>query len=191
MRIILYIAFIVAACKWGDWKNWKKYYPTYLFWIGGDFFYNALLHNHRPWYFTKGIIGENFLHGHLIICIFIMLFSYTSTLLIYLGRFPEQRMKQCFWILLWVFIFSSIEFVSHTYFHLIVYQYGWNIYWSMLFNLVMFTVLKIHFNKPWLAWIISILFLIFLANIFNIPRESFEWRFFLIFKKANSKWYLS
>jgi hypothetical protein len=83
-------------------------------------------------------------------------------------------MKQCFWILLWVFIFSSIEFVSHTYFHWIVYQYGWNIYWSMLFNLVMFTVLKIHFNKPWLAWIISILFLIFLANIFNIPRESFE-----------------
>jgi hypothetical protein len=59
MRIILYLAFIVAAYKWGDWKNWNKHYPIYLFWIGGDFFNNSLLHNHRPWYFSKGLIYFN------------------------------------------------------------------------------------------------------------------------------------
>jgi hypothetical protein len=174
MRIILYLAFIIAAYLWGDWKNWRKYYPTFLFWIGGDFFYNALLHNHRLWYFSKGIIGDKILHGHLIVCFFIMLFSYTSTLLIYLGRFPKQKVNQCFWFLMWVFIFSFIEFVTHRYFHSIKYQYGWNIYWSILFNFVMFTVLKIHYSKPLLAWIISIIFLIFLSNEFNLPRESFE-----------------
>ncbi|WP_354670028.1 CBO0543 family protein [Paenibacillus sp. BSR1-1] len=173
MRIILYSAFIFAAYKWGDWKNWRKYYPTFLFWIGGDFFYNALLRNHRFWNFTKGIIGDDILHGHLIISLFVMFFSYTSTLLIYLGRFPHQRLKQLFWILLWVLIYTFIE-ISSNKLNSIEYHYGWNIYWSLLFNIIMFTVLKIHVSKPWLAWIISILFLIFLSNIFNLPRESFD-----------------
>jgi hypothetical protein len=174
MRIFLYLAFVFAGYIWGDWKNWRRYYPTYLFLIGGNLFYNALLHNQRLWYYRKGIIGNQILNGHLTIAFFIMVFVFPSTILIYLGNFPKQRSKQFFWILLWIFIYTLIEFISNKYLHWIEYNQGWNIYWSILFNLVMFTVLKFHYSKPWLAWIISVLFFIFLYNIFNIPKESFN-----------------
>lgn len=38
-RIILVLVFVIIAWKWGDWKNWKLYYPTILFMILGDFVY--------------------------------------------------------------------------------------------------------------------------------------------------------
>jgi hypothetical protein len=174
MHIFLNFIFLLSGIKWGDWKNWRKYYSTYLFFVGGDLFYNALLHDYRLWNYKENIIGKNLLYGHLIINLLIMVFTYSSTLLIYLGNFPKQRLKQVCWIVLWVFIYSLVEYINSKYLNLIEYHHGWNILWSILFNILMFTVLKIHVNNPLLAWIISILFFIFLYTVLNIPREVFK-----------------
>jgi hypothetical protein len=170
MHFLFNILFVGAAIKWGDWKNWRLYYPTWLFFIGGDLFKNALLRNHRLWSYQETTTwGSKILIGHMAIDILIMLLAYPSTLLIYLGRFPTGRLKQIGWILLWVVIYSLIEFINLKYLHLIEHHRGWNMFWSILFNIVMFTTLKIHVTKPLLAWSISILFLIFLMQIMKVP----------------------
>lgn len=174
MHLLLNSLFLLAAVKWGDWKNWRTYYPTWLFFIGGDLFKNALLHDHRFWSYKESIFGNRILFGHLIIDILIMTIAYSSTLLIYLGRFPAQRLKQIFWIILWVSLYCLIEFINLRYLNLIEHHNGWNMYWSILFNLVMFPALKIHVEKPLIAWLISILFLSFLLKVFEVPSWVFK-----------------
>lgn len=174
MHIILNLIFLLAAVKWGDWRNWQKYYPTFLFFIGGDLFYNAVLHKHRLWSYQETIFAEDLLYGHLVINLIIMAIAYSSTLLIFLGNYPKSKLKQVLWILLWIFIYCLIEWVNNKYLHLIEYHNGWNTLLSILFNFVMFPVLRIHMNKPWLAWIISILFFIFLYNILDISADIFR-----------------
>lgn len=46
---VLYASvWIFAMWKWGDWKNWQKYYPTILLFIIGDFIYLYLLSDLYP-----------------------------------------------------------------------------------------------------------------------------------------------
>lgn len=35
---LLACLFILVCYKWGDWRNWKTYYPTILFLIAGTLF---------------------------------------------------------------------------------------------------------------------------------------------------------
>ncbi|MDQ1143914.1 hypothetical protein QE429_000741 [Bacillus sp. SORGH_AS 510] len=174
MHFIFNLLFLGAAIKWGDWKNWRTYYPTWLFFIGGDLFKNALLHDYRFWSYKESIFGSRILFGHLIIDFLIMTCAYSSTLLIYLGKFPTQRMKQIGWILFWISLYSLIELINLKYLNLIEHHNGWNMYWSVLFNIVMFTVLKIHVEKPLIAWILSIVFLSFLLHKFDVPAWVFK-----------------
>jgi hypothetical protein len=169
MHFLLNFLFLVAAFKWGDWKNWRNYYPTWLFFIGGDLFNNAVLHDYRLWSYKETIFGSNILYGHLIIDLLILTIAYSSTLLIYLGNFPSTRVKQIGWYLLWVAIYSLIEFINFEYLQLIDHHNGWNMPWSILFNLVMFIVLKIHVKQPLIAWFISLVFLIILVLTFDVP----------------------
>lgn len=173
MHFIFNFLFLLAALKWGDWRNWKLYYPTYLFFIGGDLFKNALLDDYRLWSYQETIFATNILFGHYVINFLIMLVAYSSTILIYLGNFPKQRYKQILWLLFWVALYSLIEFINLKYLHLFEHHYGWSMHWSILFNLVMFTVLKIHVKKPLLAWGISIVFFIIIFQAFHIPKEVF------------------
>lgn len=49
---LLTIIVLAITWKWGDWKHWKKYYPTILFWALGNFIY-LYLTSHKPlWEFT-------------------------------------------------------------------------------------------------------------------------------------------
>lgn len=172
MHFFFNLLFVIAAIKWGDWKNWREYYPTYLFFIGGDFFKNAVLHDYKLWSYKETIFGSNILYGHLLIDIMIIVLVYSSTLLIYLGNFPRNRIKQFLWIMVWVFLYSLIEFINLNYLNLIEHHHRWNIAWSILFNIVMFTVLRIHVNRPLLAWMISILFFALLWILLEVPKET-------------------
>ncbi|WHX64536.1 CBO0543 family protein [Peribacillus frigoritolerans] len=100
--------------------------------------------------------GVHILRNDLIISLIIMFLAYPSTIMIYLGRFPQSKRKQSFWIAFWFFLYSSIELINLKYLDLINHYNGWNIWWSVLFNIFMFSILRIHFKKPLLAWRVSI-----------------------------------
>lgn len=171
MHFVFNALFLLAGIKWGDWRNWKEYYPTILFFIGGDLLKNALLHEHLMWEYQEVYFGENILVGHLAIDLMIMTIVYPSTILIYLGHFPRTLMKQLLWISLWVCIYSGVEYINLRYLNLINHHRGWTIAWSIIFNVIMFVMFRIHFKKPLLAWGLSFAWLLFLWNWFDVPYD--------------------
>jgi hypothetical protein len=174
MHLLNYLLFLLAGIKWGDWKNWRIYYPTILFLICGDLLKNALLRNYRMWEFHEVIFGEKILIGHLTINLMIMIFVYPATILIFLGHYPKGWWKQVLWVAFWVLLYFGKEFVNFKFFHEISHHHGWNLGWSFIFDIIMFIILRIHFKKPLLAWAISVPWIIFLLVWFHVPIDAFK-----------------
>lgn len=166
---------LFALWKWGDWRNWKSYYPTLLFFISGDFLYLYLLSDHYPmWRYNPQGIDEqvNLTNTH--ITFSIMAIKYPATILIFLHRFPGSSiLKRILYISGWVLLYTINEIIDIK-LNLIKYSNGWSLKWSIFFNSVMFTILLIHHKRPVAAWILSILFIIFLWNQFDVPSSVFR-----------------
>jgi hypothetical protein len=169
MNVIIGGIALILGWKWGDWRNWEKYYPTILFMIVGNFLYNILTYNYPMWLYE-----EKFLPNHTLIEMVHSFVVFPVVVLIFLPRFPEKNISQKIgYVLRWVIIFVSVEWLM-TKFNLFTYHNGWNIGWSILFNIVMFTTLRIHYKKPLLAWVISVFVVIFLMVFFDVPIDKMK-----------------
>ncbi|WP_078544474.1 CBO0543 family protein [Litchfieldia alkalitelluris] len=166
---------LFSLYKWGDWKNWKNYYSTILFFILGDFIYLYLLSDIYPmWkyepYHIDGTMGITNTH----VSLSIMAIKYPATVLIYLYHFPENNWKKQFgYLLLWVGLYSINEIID-LYYGVINYYNGWNFWWSIIMNIIIFSTLRIHYHNPILAWLMSIAFILCLWHIFNVPSTVFR-----------------
>ncbi len=167
MYLIYVFLFSLAGIIWGDWKNWRKYYPTILFFIMVDLLYNFLFFNYSMWIFHETVFGENILNKHTYIVLIHFLFIYPMVIFIFLGRFPTKRKHQVGWILVWTTIFIFREFINLQ-LGLITHHNGWNIWWSLIFDIVMFCILRLHFKNPMLAMFFSFIWVILLWNVFHI-----------------------
>jgi hypothetical protein len=164
MHIVYNLGFLLAAWKWGDWRNWQKYYPTILYFIMGDLLNNFVNFKRHFWFYHG-----NILPNHTIVSLLIMFVTYPATVLIYLGEFPKDSiLKKVLWWGLWVFAYAGIEFINERYLNLISYDNGWNFGWSVLFNMFIFILLRVHQVKPVLAWAISIVYGLFLVTMFHL-----------------------
>jgi hypothetical protein len=162
MYILFCILYLIAMFIWGDWRNWKKYYSTILFFIIGDLLYNFLLFN-QPWWLFHDLILPN----HSMVSIVCMFVAYPATVLIYLGRFPVEWKKRSLWFLLWSAIYLTKEYINEN-LGFITYHNGWNFGWSVLFTGIIFLSLPVHFKKPLLAWALSVVIIIFFVIIFDL-----------------------
>jgi hypothetical protein len=162
MYLFINIFYLIAGLIWGDWRNWKQYYPTILFFIIGDLLYNFLLYKKSMWIFHDLILPN-----HTMITLLAMTISYTATVLIYLGKFPEGWMKRFFWFLLWSGVYLAAEYFNYK-MGFITYHHHWNFGWSVFFTIIIFLILPIHQKKPLLAWLLSIIIIISLLNIFDV-----------------------
>ncbi|MEW5548418.1 CBO0543 family protein [Peribacillus frigoritolerans] len=100
MHFLFTALFLLAGIKWGNWRRWRDYYPTILFFIIGDLLYSCLLFNHQLWTYKEIFFGIRIPRNDLIISLIIMFLAYPLTIMIYLGRFPQSKRKQSFWIAL-------------------------------------------------------------------------------------------
>jgi hypothetical protein len=158
------IASILICWKWGNWKNWKEYYPTILFFFVSNLVYCVLiapkpLWNYGPW------LGQ-----YPFFDITVMLSLYPSTTILFFTFYPfaAQLGKQALYILLWTAIYTAMELLASVTGGF-SYSNGWNIYYSVLFNLLMFPLLRLHYKKPLLAWPLSMVLSSTLVFWFQIP----------------------
>ena len=149
--LLVTTTWIIAAYKWSDWRNWKYYYPTILFFIAGDLIYNFIAYTNPLWELTSPHLGATFA------VLLVSITMWPASTLLYLTHFPlAGRLKIAFYVLIWVVLFTLYELVL-TWFHYISYSNGWNIGWSILFDAIMFPLLKIHHEKPPLAWFLALI----------------------------------
>jgi hypothetical protein len=162
IRIVTVSIFLVSAYKWGDWKNWKKYYPTMCFFGMGDLIYVTVFNDKPLWDFPT-----NFLVSPLdeLLLIFGCFFP---TTLVFLSRYPKKLFCQIAYNSMWIGIYMFLELINYK-LGTIEYYNGWNIWWSLLHNTIQFPLIALHYKNPILTWIIALIFLVVVMKIFNVP----------------------
>lgn len=152
---------IIACYKLGDWKNWRLYYPTILFFMFGEIFFDVLVYESHLWCYYAPGMSDKLLDLIWVFAIF------PSTVLIYLYRMPEKLPGKVLYIALWIALYVGIELLLHYTGHMI-YCNGWGIHWSILLDTVVFIALYLHHKKPLLGWAVSSPFFIAVLFIFGI-----------------------
>lgn len=140
-QLVVAILSLTASFIKGDWKNLDKYYPTLLYFSVGNLTYEYIAHvNFHLWKMDgKGLFPE-------IVADFILLFLIAiPAILIYLSNYPSTAKRRVLHIVKWIVIFTTVEWIGGKYFGIIKYENGWSIWWSFLFNIIMFPMLRLHF----------------------------------------------
>ena len=162
VRIIVVSIFLVSTYLWGDWRNWRKYYPTMCFFGMGDLIYIAVFHDKLLWFFPPAFLVPSIDEVLLIFTVFF------PTTLLFLSHYPQGIYKQIIYNSIWVGVYMIIEVIDLK-IGIIEYYNGWNIWWSLLHNTVQFPLIALHHRKPLLAWGIALVFLVVMMKIFHVP----------------------
>ncbi|WP_374978326.1 CBO0543 family protein [Neobacillus driksii] len=164
LRILLCLTVILCCWKFGDIKNWKKYYPTMLYLVINNLLYCFFVgKKHFLWRlepdillnFTFSILVQTFI---ILPCIAILFLSYL----------PKTQKKVILYLIITGSILAGIEtimFIAEK----ITYHNGWNYWWSVAFNFLWVIMLRFHYLKPISAWIVSFLFTAFFIIYFHVP----------------------
>jgi hypothetical protein len=164
----LIIMFIVLLATWifGDWRNWKTFYPSILFVISIDFVVSIITYNFTLWHFEKTLGIPN----HSVGDFFLTFLNFPAIVLLYLTRYPfrSRVFKQLGYIFIWVVFFSLVEVTSFIT-KVITYHNGWNYGWSLLVWISMFIGIRIHHTKPLWAWLFFFAGIAFMMIYFHIP----------------------
>lgn len=165
-HLVLSIISILVAWKWGDWRNWKSYYPTVLYMIVGDFTYIILSSNKPLWEYKSPIFSSDFLE----FLIALVIFPCTCFVFFRLYQIIKNSKKIITYILFFLFsalVYTSIECLSF-YLGYFSYHNGWNLYWSFTFNCLMFPLLLLHYKRPLWVWLPSIILAVLVIHLFNL-----------------------
>ena len=160
--IFISVASIIICYKLGDWRNWRRYYPTILFFILSSIACAFLTYNHPLWLYHSTVINHTFTD------LFITITVYPCTVMMFISHLPNKITKIILHISIYVAAYTIGEFIAVKlgYF---TYQNGWNIWYTLIFNYLMFPMLILHYKKPIYAWIIAIVSPHILFFILKIP----------------------
>lgn len=161
--ILALAGWIFSAWRWGDWKNWQCYHTSIFYICFCDIFYYFLTFHYPLWRLEpKGVVSSRTL------AIMIELVIFICTTLIYLGRFPKGRWKPVLWIGFWILLYTSLEW-GLSRLGVFVYFHGWTLFKSTLFDILAFPIVRLHFSKPLLTYILSIPITIILLYLNHVP----------------------
>ncbi|GAA0338056.1 hypothetical protein GCM10008967_30420 [Bacillus carboniphilus] len=170
MYLLLVVSvYVVFAYYFVDWKNWRKYYPTVQYFIICNLLYNFIFYNHTLWKYKAVTVSWL---NHTLIEIAFSFFIVPIVLMIYLRYYPAGK-KQYVYVSIWIAYFTSIEYLFHKK-GLFPYENGWNLFWSFIFNIILFIVVRIHYKNPLVAIAVSIPIILILLSLFHPTLEELK-----------------
>ncbi|OIK09346.1 hypothetical protein BIV60_24250 [Bacillus sp. MUM 116] len=89
------------------------------------------------------------------------------SIFIYLSKFTETKGKRILYVTWWIIGFVILEWIGVNFFNSMNHDNGWNIWWSLLFDSVMFPMLRLHFVNYKLSLLLSIPCILILLFQFN------------------------
>jgi len=162
MILLLACLFLLVCYIWGDWKNWKAYYPTILFLIAGDFIYYYVAGAKLLWQYTDQLFPGT------IATLIIALIIYPCTVLIFIPLYPKSGViKKVCNITVWVCLYAFLEHLALKYNYMQHFN-DWNFTYSVLFDCALFPLLLIHQKKPAAAWLLSCILGFGIAFLFKL-----------------------
>jgi hypothetical protein len=144
------------------WKDLAKYNKNLVFVIVINAFYYYLCKRHLVWEFRPGGFSWKWLR-------FYHTFVVTPLLiLLYLSKLPSTVMQQVAYTINWVIGSFVVEY-GLLKLKMIKFKHGWNLIWSGLLYLKMYTYSHLFTTRPILASILSLFSIIFLMIKFRVP----------------------
>lgn len=163
MSYLVESAVITAVCIIsGKWKKWREYYPTILYVIIGNLVCELFFYHHPLWAF--GSIS----YDMPVIDIIVMVLLFPATVILFLAYYPKIIYQQILYILLWVAIFILKEVIACLSGGF-MYLNGWTLYYSLLFDLTMFPLIRLHYKKPLAVWPVSAALAFLMIWWFRLP----------------------
>lgn len=162
MNLLVIIFVIFSAWKWSDWKNWQKYHATMLFIVVANLLYNLIYYDHLLWKLMPDFLYSQFI-GELLYTFIVFPF----TALLFMSRYPKSIKSQIFYNLKYIAIYILFEFIFYK-FGGIIYNYDWNMWWSLAWDCMMFPIWALHYKKPLLAYGASIIVIIAVLMLFPL-----------------------
>lgn len=168
--IFVVIAWIIIGYFVVDWKDWRKFYPTVLYYWASNLLYDYLYYNHSLWVF-KAVTTDSL--NHTIILLSFLFIIIPVAILAYLQHFPQNAVNKAIYIFIWTTFFWIVEFLFYK-MDMFVYGNGWNIWHSAWFDLLMFIMFRLHYKKPLTAIGLSAISVIAFTMFFPIPFKSLK-----------------
>ncbi|PFP30863.1 hypothetical protein COJ96_02555 [Bacillus sp. AFS073361] len=168
MHALLAVVLISMALWKGDWRHWQKYMTTIYYVSVCNLLYNVLCKDHMLWVHHPDLIPDSHTMVDLIYT-FIILPAIT---LLFLSHYPFKKEigKQVRYILFWVVGSLMVEFLFHK-MNRIILQNGYRYWMEPFFYTVMYSMIRLHYSRPFLTYGISIVIIVFLLRYFHISIE--------------------
>lgn len=163
MHILITVWAILAAWRWGNWRKFSQYHATMLYMSLMNLFYLFLTGTYLLWRMQP----EFGLPFTLMVALYTFI-VFPCTVLLYLSHYPETLGRQILHIIKWIVIYIGVEWLGSL-FSRISYGNGWHLGWSFIFVLIMFPMLRLHNQKPILAYLLSIAIIVLLLYVFDVP----------------------
>ncbi|MFC0523825.1 CBO0543 family protein [Pontibacillus salicampi] len=168
--LMVVMVWILFALIFLDKAIIQQTYQTVQYFIIFNLVYNFLYYNHTLWEYqaiTTPVLNHTFIE---LSFTFIIL---PIAVVVYLKYFPVSRGHQIWYLGWWVVFFTFIEFLFYR-MNMFVYDNGWGVLDSLWFNVLMFFMIRLHFLKPMVAFLMSIIITIVLIQFFPIPLDKLK-----------------
>ena len=154
LPFILTILLLLVTWRYGDWRNWRKYYQTILFIVLVNLFSYVLTFDYPLWLFHESFFIPNRMINEFRLDFLFM----PAIILFYLTNYPYGvgRLRQLVYIVGWGTFWTSTE-AFYVYNNVYTYHNGWNIWWSSVVWYLMFVGMVIHHMYPPWAWLICVI----------------------------------
>lgn len=166
MHIFLTCISIYSVWHRKDYLKWRDFYPTMQYIAIGNLTYQFLCATNWLWRIAPDMKGFYYLTVEAIYSFIV----FPLTALMFLSRYPEgsKKMEIFKHYLFWIGIYVFFEFIFMK-LGIMEYQKGWNLWWSALFNCIMFPFLRLHHKKTILTLVLSVPMTLFWLWLFDIP----------------------
>jgi hypothetical protein len=165
VHVFIVILTIFFVWKQKVYKEWRKYHATMLYFSICNLTYNLICANYWLWKFDN-----NVLLTHTLLELVYSFITFPATVLLFLAQYPEKKAikRKITYYLTWIGIYFVGEWLLLQAGEMI-HSNGWSLRWSLLFDFIMFPMLRLHYKHPLIAYLLSVLIATFLICWFDVP----------------------
>ncbi|MGD6966191.1 CBO0543 family protein [Rossellomorea vietnamensis] len=166
MHTVLTITLLSFAYFKGNWREWEKYHLTIFYVIICNLLYNMIAQDKLLWEYYPDILPKS----HTLVDILYSFINLPVITLLYLTHFPfnASHLMKVRYIALWSGVSFVIEYPFYKFGRLLL-QNGYEYWMDIFFYIVMYSMIRLHFSRPFLTYILSAIIAAGMIWLFEIP----------------------
>jgi hypothetical protein len=166
MHLAFSILLVIIVLWKGDWKNWQKYALTIAYVIICNLLYTYFCRDYLLWKYKADFLPKS----HFIVDLFYTFINLPGITLLFLTFYPfsYEKSRQIRFIAYWIISAMIVEypFIKFGRLHL---DHGYEYWMEIPFYTAMFSLIRLHYSRPLIAYGVSVPIIVFMLWYFKVP----------------------